>query len=108
MPRRPGKNPFYLLVMIVGTLFVLSACAYGTVMVRQMRSATAAVLVPQRAAEPFWVAWMDRNGTRLLLAELAVLAVLTVAAIGTDDYWEQRGQRDFPHSPTARSHPGEA
>jgi len=35
---------------------------------------------------------MARHGTKLLVVELAVLAVATVLAITTDDYW-QRGRQ---------------
>lgn len=34
--------------------------------------------------------FLERNGTNLLLGELALLAVFSFAAMGTDDYWTRR------------------
>jgi hypothetical protein len=97
MAKRRGGNPFYILVMITGTLFVLTACAYGTMTVRQLHSATHDVSLSAEA----WQTWMQRHGTTLLVVELVALGLLTAAAIGTDDYWQARQQarsadRTFP------------
>ena len=41
-----------------------------------------------RAAEQEGViAFMEQHGRTLMIVELVVLAILTFAAIGTDDYW---------------------
>ncbi len=82
-----SSNPFYALVLLAGLAFVISACAYGTMLVRISRHR------PQEGptATPAWIQWMQHHGTWLLLGELALLGILTVAAIGTDDYWEKRG-----------------
>ncbi|GIW95663.1 MAG: hypothetical protein KatS3mg110_3704 [Pirellulaceae bacterium] len=86
---RTFRNPFYVLVMLAGIVFVLSACAYGTMLVRVSRMA----YEEQPQLQPAWIVWLERQGTWLLVAELVVLGILTVAAIGTDDYWEQRAAR---------------
>jgi hypothetical protein len=36
------------------------------------------------------MAWMSRHGNTALIVELSMLAVFTVGAIGTDDYWQRR------------------
>jgi len=35
------------------------------------------------------MAWMRQHGETALMTELAILAVCTFAAIGTDDYWQR-------------------
>ena len=34
--------------------------------------------------------WLDEKGFRLMMIELGVLAVATVAAITTDDLWQSK------------------
>ena len=34
--------------------------------------------------------WMRHHGDAAILSELGLLAVFTVAAIGTDSYWQRR------------------
>ncbi|HMP07611.1 MAG TPA: hypothetical protein PJ982_14775, partial [Lacipirellulaceae bacterium] len=46
----------------------------------------------QAAAHPL-LAWMQRHGNDALLGELALLGVLTVAAIAADPWWERRSER---------------
>ena len=83
MPKRKPKNPFYILLMIVGTAFALTACAYGVMTVRMTQ---AAVATPGDA-------FFDNYGLWLMGGELTLLTLLTFAAIGTDDYWT-RGADD--------------
>jgi hypothetical protein len=42
------------------------------------------------APEAGLVAFLDAHGVSLLMGELAVLAVVTFAAMGTDEYWTRR------------------
>jgi len=85
-PKKPF-NPFYSLLVAVGIAFAISACAYGVMTVKMLQPAGAAEV---REAEGGLLAIMDRWGMTILLAELGMLAVLTVAAIGTDEYWTNR------------------
>ena len=77
MPQRKRKNPFYVLLMIVGTMFALTACAYGVMTVRMGRAA------PPTPGDQFF----DAYGMWLMGGQLTLLTLLTFAAIGTDDYW---------------------
>ena len=88
MAKSKPKNPFYILLMIVGTAFALTASAYGVMTVRMTR---AAVATP---GDEFF----DTYGLWLMGGELPLLTVLTFAAISTDDYWT-RGADD-PDSST--------
>ncbi len=82
-------NPFYVLLVIAGTLFCLTAFAYGVMTVRALHpdaqdaSASGAALMD----------WLDEKGFRLMIIELGILAVATVAAIATDSFWQQQERR---------------
>lgn len=75
-------NPFYSALVIVGVLFSLTACAYGVMTVRGLE--------PSNADEGGLIGFLDQYGLWILMGELAVLGLLTVAAIGTDEYWTRR------------------
>jgi len=82
MPQNKPFNPFYVAALPVGVIFALTACSY---MVMAYRG-----LDPHQADEGGLVGLMDQHGLAILLVELALLAVLTFAAIGTDGYWTRR------------------
>jgi hypothetical protein len=82
-------NPFYGMLVAVGIVFVITACAYGVMTVKMLQPEGAAEV---RAATGGLLRWLDQHGMTLLLGELAVLAALTFAAIGTDDYWQRRAE----------------
>lgn len=79
MVQKQPVNPFYVALLPVGVVFVVSACAYGVMMVRD--------LGPQHDPPTGLMGLMDRHGLAILVSELAVLAMLTMLAIGTDDFW---------------------
>ncbi len=82
------QNPFYVLLLVVGLLFVVTTCGYAVMTVRGMDPATqvgAASPSGQRLMEFF-----DRYGFLLLIVELAILGAATFAAIATDHYWMRR------------------
>jgi hypothetical protein len=86
MPQPKARNPFYALLVAVGVAFALTACAYGVMTVRG--------LDPHAADEEGLVGLMDRHGLTIMAVELALLAVLTVLAIATDECWSrQTGQQ---------------
>lgn len=89
MARKKPINPFYLLLVVVGTAFVITASAYGVMATRALRPprAVAGVEPPKSPL----ITFMEQNGEKLLVGELLVLAVCTVAAISTDNYWSKRG-----------------
>ncbi len=83
---RKAVNPFYVALLPMGVVFAVTACAY-VVMIMRGRD-------PQRAADTGLVALMAEQGVMIMGIELAVLAVLTVLAIASDDFWTRRfGQR---------------
>jgi hypothetical protein len=77
--RRPRRNPFYVILGVVGFVFTITAMSYCLSVLRGVRPETAA----DRGSHPI-EKLMDRHGTAILAAELAVLAVATVGAIAID------------------------
>jgi formate-dependent nitrite reductase membrane component NrfD len=75
-------NPFYVALLPVGVLFALTACAF-VVMMMQAGG-------PQRVAEDGLIRVMERHGIAIMTLELGLLAIFTIAAIATDDFWVRR------------------
>jgi hypothetical protein len=97
------QNPFFILLLVAGTVFAVTACAYGVMAVQALRTAAADSSTSDQDyvsdssdvnlnSHPL-VQWLGEHGATLMLIELAVLAVLTFAAIGTDHWWEKGGNR---------------
>ena len=84
--RRPLANPFYVLLMVIGIAFVLTASTYGW----SARLKLDAAAFDRNEA---FIALVDRYGMIAMIVELALLTVLTFLAIGTDDYWERPSER---------------
>jgi hypothetical protein len=82
VPAKRPTNPIYVSALPVGVLFAITACAY---VVMTMQG-----LDPQRAEETGLIHLMAHHGVAIMLGELAVLGVLTIAAITTDDFWNRR------------------
>ena len=84
MPEKKWKNPFYTLLIPAGAVFCLTAIAYGFMAFQQVNAGRAGA---EKFADHSLFLWLDQHGTTAILIELAVLAVLTVGAIGTDSWW---------------------
>ncbi|MEX2316038.1 MAG: hypothetical protein WD669_02730 [Pirellulales bacterium] len=94
---RKFANPFYVLLVIAGVAFALTAFAYGMMAVRE----TAAVRGTGEAAastEHPLIEWLRRYGDAALVIELSVLGICTIGAISTDTYWQRRAteQKNSP------------
>ena len=86
MAQKKWKNPFYALLIPVGMAFVVTGFAYGF-MAFQLVNAGAGV-AKLNADHPLF-AWLRAHGSTAMLVELALLAVLTFGAIGTDSLWTE-------------------
>jgi hypothetical protein len=85
-PKEP-INPFYLLCAVLGVAFTVTACAYGVLMVRANRGLNSAAMdTPQHPL----MSLLDRYGMIVLVVEVVLLAVTSIAAIMLDHY---RGKR---------------
>ncbi|MGE3776475.1 MAG: hypothetical protein AB7F89_04760 [Pirellulaceae bacterium] len=86
-------NPFYIVLVVCGVAFALTACAF---FVTTLRGAAG----PDTAPAEGLLALLDRHGLWLLIGELSILAVATVGAIALDDYGARRtGPSRPPHIP---------
>jgi hypothetical protein len=93
-----SKNPFYVLLVIAGVLFVVTATAYCVMAFRDARAVAAAhAQAPPADLHPL-DRWMRQNGETALIMELAFLAVFVVGAIATDDYWQRRATSSKQYS----------
>jgi hypothetical protein len=80
------KNPFYILLLLAAVLFFITACSYCVMILK--RSAEAAF---EEAGEAGGlVGFLDTYGAYALSALVVALAIFTVAAMATDDYWTRR------------------
>jgi len=99
MKTKKPFNPFYVLLLIVGTVFAITAFAYGVMTLRLGQGGPVAATTQGAALIEF----LARHGTGLLIGELIVLAVLTVGAIGTDEYWSRRTDQKSQSDQSSRS-----
>lgn len=76
---RRRRNPFYLLLGVVGFLFTITAMSYCMAVLRGVRPDRAAATRAHPVQQ-----LMDRHGTAILAGELLVLAIATVGAVAVD------------------------
>jgi hypothetical protein len=91
---RKSANPFYVLLIIAGLSFAMTATAYVVMAYREAHAREETVETGGKAIvasdeHPLMV-WMRHHGDAALLTELGLLAVFTFAAIGTDGFWQRR------------------
>ncbi len=85
-------NPFYSLVVLCGTAFLVSACGYTVMAFQSVHAAQDYNGVQEAAAHPLMRVFSE-HGATLMASELALLAVAMLGAMGTDRWWYRR-QRD--------------
>ena len=106
---REPVNPFYVLLVVLGVVFSITAFAYTAMAYRAISRATspaAAQEVEQHALTDF----LDRHGVALLSWELGLLAVASFAAMGLDRFRDTHGTARPPKTPAEKSdtEPGES
>ena len=77
MPR-PPRNPFSILLGIVGVAFTITAMCSCMAVLRGVRPETS-----RQSRSPL-DRFIDRHGTTLLVGELVLLAVATVGSVARD------------------------
>ncbi len=79
------SNPFYGLLVVVGFVFCVTACAYGLMVLKTTRVAESrqADQAPNPSGEAL-LHWMDQHGMLTMGIELGILGVATVGAIWLD------------------------
>ena len=68
-------NPFYILVVLIGVVFVITTFAYGTMAYRA---------VAQTEESPGLMSMLDEHGVSILSGELVVLGLVTFGAMWLD------------------------
>lgn len=94
--RSQPANPFYVLVVLVGILFTLTACSYGVMAFRRMQASAA------DQPESGLLVLLEERGMQIMAVEVALLAVVSIAAMGSDRYWTARSK-----TPAAKTKPDE-
>jgi hypothetical protein len=89
MPQPKPMNPFYVALLPVGLVFVVTACAYVVMAMRTLN--------PHLADEAGLVSVMKHHGVMIMVIELALLGAFTVAAIASDDFWVRRFEAASEH-----------
>jgi hypothetical protein len=85
--RRQGTNPFYLLLVIAGVAFSVTAFAYGVMALKAISPTIGEETHPL-------LTFLDHHGMMLMAIELGSLAVTCFLAMGTDRYWSRPSADD--------------
>ncbi len=92
-------NPFYFVLVVLGVVFLITACAYCVMAFRAVKLGDAAV----RSSDNGLMTMLHDHGLAIFIVELALLGVATVGAIVLDQRRQNRdsANRDSvepPHS----------
>jgi len=83
---KPTANPFYFVLVAVGILFTVTACAFFVMTLQDAN--------PQGDRPPNGLMeFMEEYGMTALIVELVGLGIATLGAILTDDYWARRDRQ---------------
>jgi hypothetical protein len=88
MSRQP-RNPFYVILGVVGFAFTITAAAYCVSVLRGVRPETSGVRGDHPMERLF-----DQYGTMILTGEIIVLAIATVGAIWLDHVAGEKIRRE--------------
>ena len=83
------RNPLYLLLLLVGVLFCVTALAYAVVPILEEKAREAGQIPPP---SPFREA-LNQNGWLWLLVEVAALIVLGLASMAVDHFRRIRKEK---------------
>jgi uncharacterized protein YggT (Ycf19 family) len=79
-------NPFYIVLVIVGVIFIVTASAFTLLLIQQNRTTASALLDP---SSPLLV-FVRRQGMSLMGLEVAVLGVASVCAMWLDSHRDRK------------------
>lgn len=88
--RRHIPNLFYVLVVLSGVAFSITACGYIVATYMALRGPAPHDRDDRSEDGPLsqgLLKILDEHGVELMVVELAVLAIATIGAIGTDRWW---------------------
>ncbi|HEY2894878.1 MAG TPA: hypothetical protein VGJ16_11710 [Pirellulales bacterium] len=79
-------NPFYVLVVLFGIVFLITVCAYGTMAYRAISPN-----IDPAAQKVGLMGFMDQYGVAALAVELTALGIATTGAMMLDRYRARQG-----------------
>ncbi len=91
MSRRKVVNPFYVVLIIVGVVFAVTACAYGVMTVRMLNPDLVGETSTQGAG---LMRFLDQHGFALMMIQLTLLALASFAAMATDRVFDRKAQQE--------------
>ncbi len=97
--RKKPVNPFYVLLVLAGLAFLVTACTYGVMSYRAVEMAGGAL------EDDGLMRWIDDNGIMLMLAQVGFIGLFSVVAMATDSYWDRLAR---PTAKTASQHKRES
>ena len=97
-PVRKSVNPFNVVLLAIGCLFVITVCGYSVLAVKGTQPYEAQETT---AAGRWLLDVLDKHGFAALMTELVLLALTTFAAIRTDAYWTRRASETGNAGPPA-------
>jgi hypothetical protein len=83
------RNPFYLLLLVVGMIFIATVLAYAVVPVIEQKAMDAGQMPPP---SPFRDA-LREDGWKWVLIEVGLMVVLGLASMGLDRWRRARQER---------------
>jgi uncharacterized membrane protein len=85
------RNPLYLLLLVIGVIFILTALAYAVVPVLEQKALEMGQEVPPSPLRDS----LRERGWRWVLYEVAALVVVGLASMGLDRYrrWQRERKR---------------
>jgi hypothetical protein len=95
-PAEP-RNPFYMVLLVIGLVFIITAFAYAVVPALEDKARAAGEEPPP---SPFRDA-LREHGWKWLLAEVAALIVAGLASMGLDRWRRYQKERLDPPTPGA-------
>ncbi len=93
------RNPFYILLLIAGLVFIVTVLAYAVIPVLEEKAKDAGQMPPP---SPFRDS-LRQDGWLWVLIEVAILVVLGLASMGLDRW--RRHQKDAAISPDSHTKP---
>jgi hypothetical protein len=94
-PQREPRNPFYVLLLVVSELFVVTALAWAIVPTLEDKARAAGQVVPP---SPFRDFLRDHGGTCLLI-EVAAMIALGLLSMGLDRLRRLQNETKAPTIP---------
>jgi len=89
-PQKEPRNPLYLLLLVIGLVFILTALAYAVVPVLEEKARDQGVVPPPSP----WRDSLRSHGWKWLLYEVAALVVVGLACMGLDRYRRWRSEME--------------